>query len=122
MAMRFLFTLLLFHAVTLLSAQSEKKKTAVYKPGPTSLEPSPYTTEVYGPKIARKKSRVKAPSIETREEFEARMKRTAKAIRKREKLLKKPQYSDPLYFGHKRPPKKHKAGKLKFCKECEMRH
>jgi hypothetical protein len=27
-----------------------------------------------------------------------------------------------LYFGHKNPPKKHKAGKIRYCKECGIRH
>ena len=27
-----------------------------------------------------------------------------------------------MYFGHKRPPKKRPANKMKFCKECGIRH
>jgi hypothetical protein len=68
----------------------------------------------------RKKS--DGPTVETYEQYVARMKRTVKAIRKYDKLMRKPQYSNPMYFGHKRKPKKHKAGKLKFCKECGIRH
>jgi len=34
------------------------------------------------------------------------MKQAAKDIKKNMKILKKPQYSDKSYFGHKRPPKK----------------
>lgn len=122
--MRPLFFIFLFQVLipSFSGAQSEKKKAAVYKPGPTSLEPSPFLEEVYGPRIAKKKSKAKIPAIESREEFEMRMKRTAKMINKRERMLRKPQYSNPLYFGHKRPPKKHKAGNLKFCRECEIRH
>ncbi len=34
----------------------------------------------------------------------------------------KPQYNNPMYFGHKRPPKKNPVGKRKYCKECLMWH
>jgi len=36
--------------------------------------------------------------------------------------MKKPQYSDPTYFGHKKKPKKRPPGKKKFCKECGIYH
>lgn len=55
-------------------------------------------------------------------EFRKRMKKVAKKNRKNERLALKPQYSDALYFGHKKPPKKRKNGKKKFCKECGMTH
>ena len=45
-----------------------------------------------------------------------------KRTRKEARLKKKPQYSNPTYLGHKRKPKKHKPGKMKFCKECGMKH
>ena len=56
------------------------------------------------------------------EEFEARMREINKANKKEEKMAQKPQYSDPLYFGHKKPPKKRPLGKRKFCKVCRMKH
>lgn len=55
-------------------------------------------------------------------EFRKRMKKVSKTRKKNEKLAQKPQYSDPLYFGHKRPPKKRKLSKRKFCKECGLTH
>lgn len=55
-------------------------------------------------------------------EYEERMKAKAKEYKKLARLMKKPQYSDPSYFGHKRKPKKRPSGKRKFCKECEMTH
>lgn len=55
-------------------------------------------------------------------EFEERMKRNAKEDRKEARIMKKPQYSDPAYFGHKRKPKKRKSGKRKLCKECGIVH
>ena len=56
------------------------------------------------------------------EEYEARMKANAKKNEKMAKEMKKPQYSDPTYFGHKKKPKKRPPGKKKFCKECGMYH
>lgn len=56
------------------------------------------------------------------EEYEDRMKANAKAAKKAAKEMEKPQYSDPTYFGHKKPPKKRPPGKRKFCKECGIVH
>ncbi len=56
------------------------------------------------------------------EVFRARMKEVSKQKRKDEKSSKKPQYSDPQYFGHKKPPKKRPLGKRKFCKVCHIVH
>jgi hypothetical protein len=55
-------------------------------------------------------------------EFRKRMKSVSKKRRKELRLAEKPQYSDPLYFGHKKPPKRRKNGKKKFCKECGLVH
>jgi len=56
------------------------------------------------------------------EDYKKLMKENKKKYAKMEKDMKKPQYSDPLYFGHKKPPKKRKTGKRKFCKECSIVH
>ena len=102
-------------------AQKSNKKSKKGSPqnSSTSLEPY-YPKEQYAPKKSKKSS--KGPTYESEQAFYDRMARLEKEKRKNEKLMLKPQYSDPMYFGHKRPPKKHKAGKLKFCKECGMRH
>lgn len=55
-------------------------------------------------------------------EYEERMVANVKKYKKMARLMKKPQYSDPSYFGHKRKPKKRGPGKRKFCKECEIVH
>ena len=55
-------------------------------------------------------------------EFEERMEANAKAYKKQQKEMQKPQYSDPSYFGHKRKPKIRKFSKRKFCKECGIVH
>ncbi len=61
-------------------------------------------------------------SEQMQEEYIARMKENAKRHNKEGKMSDKPQYSDPLYFGHKKKPKKRKNGKKKFCKECGLTH
>ena len=50
------------------------------------------------------------------------MKQVAKDKKKSIKILKKPQYSDKSYFGHKRPPKKRPLSKRKLCKVCGIVH
>jgi len=56
------------------------------------------------------------------EEYHKRMEANEKKYKKMAKEMKKPQYSDPSYFGHKKKPEKRPAGKKKFCKECNMYH
>ena len=59
---------------------------------------------------------------EGKEEYEDRMKQVVKDKKKSVKILKKPQYSDKSYFGHKRPPKKRPLSKRKLCKVCGIMH
>ncbi|MCS6969161.1 MAG: hypothetical protein RMJ44_10430 [Cytophagales bacterium] len=49
---------------------------------------------------------------------EARLKERRKIAEE----MKKPQYSNKMYFGHKRPPKKRPVHKRKFCKVCGIVH
>ena len=55
-------------------------------------------------------------------EYEALMKENKKKYKKIAKGMEEPQYSDPMYFGHKKRPKKRKPGNRKFCKECGIVH
>lgn len=55
-------------------------------------------------------------------EFYARVEEAAKEKQRILKKMAAPQYSNPLYFGHKRPPKRHEAHKMRYCKECGIRH
>lgn len=97
--------------------KKEEKQTEVAQP--TSLNPS-YAQKEYAPKASRKVTR--GPTYGLQQEFYERMEELEKVRRKNEKLMEKPQYSNPLYFGHKRPPKKRKPSRMKFCKECGIRH
>ncbi|MEM7551635.1 MAG: hypothetical protein AAF363_18265 [Bacteroidota bacterium] len=55
-------------------------------------------------------------------EYVQRMRKVRKQKKKEARLSEKPQYSDPLYFGHKKKPKIRPVGKRKFCKECHIVH
>lgn len=121
----FIIILLMVCASSVSFAQSKKKpkKTESSPQRSTSLSPY-FPAEDYVPKKTTQKKKSKGSQItyNAMDEHEARMKAVVKAHRKAEKEMAKPQYSDPTYFGHKRKPKKNKPGKMKFCKECEIRH
>jgi hypothetical protein len=55
-------------------------------------------------------------------EFYARIEQVAKDKQRMLKKMAAPQYANPLYFGHKRPPKRNPLHKMKYCKECGIRH
>src|SRR5262245_43453218 len=125
--LRYLFTCVLMMALAASFAQSKKKK-AKEAEAPVSNQPSSLN-----PNYSEKKSETKyEPSKKQRpsgkvtydatEKFYDRQEAVAKQERKAEKEMEKPQYSDPLYFGHKRPPKKRPPSKMKYCKTCGIRH
>ncbi|MCK5280496.1 MAG: hypothetical protein KAQ62_15750 [Cyclobacteriaceae bacterium] len=82
------------------------------------------TYEVGSSKVKKKKVKysISKDFDKKIEEYEKRMEDNAKKNQKIAKEMKKPQYSDPTYFGHKKKPKKRPPGKKKFCKECGMYH
>jgi hypothetical protein len=113
-----LFVLLVFTSF----GQSRKERRAeAAQQGPTSLDPLP-KEQRHLPKKARKRVETKGPTYNSEKEYYERVEAFAKTRRKNEKMLMTPQYSDPSYFGHKRPPKKRPPHKMKFCKECGIRH
>lgn len=105
------------------TSRKEKKAAAEQAKStqPTSLDPSREKQKAE-PEHAKKRSRVSGPTFNGEKDFQARMNDVAKANRKQEKMMAKPQYSDPSYFGHKHRPKRHSPDKIKFCKECGLRH
>lgn len=118
-----LITFLLLCAYTASFSQSKKKqKPKSDQQQSTSLSPY-FPSEDYEPvNKGKSKSKSRKATYNAMDQHEARMKQVVKDHRKAEKELAKPQYSDPTYFGHKRKPKKRNPGKMKFCKECEIRH
>lgn len=106
-------------------AQFKKKKkqteaAEMTRQQPNSLDPTSSTRKEYAPKASRKST--KGPTYGLEQQYYDRMEAVAKERRKTERIMEKPQYSDPSYFGHKRPPKKRKPSKMKFCQECGIRH
>ena len=70
----------------------------------------------------KKKSKGMETTYDARNDFYDRQEALNKQRIKNEKNGDSPQYSDPQYFGHKRPPRKRPANKMKFCKVCGIRH
>lgn len=127
--MQQLLILLLLAATLSCAAQAQSgkqkktktKETTLQNEGPTTLDPF-YQPKNAAPVRTKNKGKGKGPTYDSQKEFDDRMAARAKTNRKNERLFSKPQYSDPSYFGHKRPPKKRAPGKMKFCKECGLRH
>ncbi|MBK5278049.1 MAG: hypothetical protein JJE09_04205 [Bacteroidia bacterium] len=89
---------------------------------PTSMEPVFPKTD-YAPKVkAKKKPKKAGATYDARNNFYDRKEAQDKQRIKSEKSGSKPQYSDPEYFGHKRPPRKRATNKMKYCKVCGIRH
>ena len=70
----------------------------------------------------KKKTDTRKLPYEQKAEFEKRMNAVAKQKAEEARMASKPEYSNKFYFGHKRPPKKRKVGKKKYCKICEFAH
>jgi len=123
--MRVLLIILFSFLVTSLSAQDDDKRSNSFEPF------TPKTTKAKQKQLKEKTTRKKRflnlrlfnkRMDKKKEEFYDRMEANAKRRKKMAKEMKKPQYSDPMYFGHKRKPKKRSPGKRKFCKECGIVH
>ena len=92
----------------------------------TRSEKNPYSNDIKNYKIKKEKKNI-FPILRRKEktEIEEFRRRVQKAYRENEKIsreLEKPRYANPLYFGHRRPPKKRPLGKQKFCKTCRIKH
>ena len=122
------FSLLLLVSTALWAQATVKKLDKKQRENQTQeLSSTPYSpSESQAPEQAKSKKRKGKKSINAYDqlvvEYEERMEENVKKYNKAAKELRKPQYSDPSYFGHKRKPKKRPPGKKKFCKECQMRH
>lgn len=126
MIIRYSLLVMLVGLTTLAFGQGKKKKQD--EPAPTSQQPSslsPNSTP-QAQQLTKTKAKSKSPKLEVTYDAERKYYQRAKEVSKErvkaEKESQKPQYSDPMYFGHKKPPKKRPLGKQKFCKECGMKH
>ena len=108
--------------------QTDKKKATSQSDLSNSFEPYSSSERSFAEKEVKKSKRAnfrKAyfKSLDQKKiDFQKRMVANAKYKKKVAKEMKKPQYSNPLYFGHKRKPKKRPVGKRKLCKECGIVH
>jgi hypothetical protein len=126
------FLLLSLAAITTFGQTTTKKNTGKKKASTqdNAFSPSEEGSAVVAPNKKSKKAKKKKSAHEQYEitmeqkvlEFQDRMEANAKAYKKQQKEMQKPQYSDPSYFGHKRKPKIRKVSKRKFCKECGIVH
>jgi hypothetical protein len=115
MVSRKFLLVILFCGVSILAAGQAKSADQ-----PTSMEPVFPKTD-FAPK-AKKKSKKRGPTYDAKNDFYDRQESKEKNRIKRERKGSNPQYADPEYFGHKRPPRKRAANKMKYCKVCGIRH
>lgn len=107
-------------------SQARKKKKGSEPPAPgyatvpSSLDPGSSSESV--PRQIRKRKVSSRTTFDQQQEYYNRVVAVAKAREKAAKVMAKPQYSDPMYFGHKKKPKKRPAHKMRLCKECGIRH
>ena len=117
---KFLFLSILFFFMAVYGANEAKAQST--REVETRSEFGAYNAKASKKKKGKKSEMKLKTYAETQAEFQQRMKQVAKEHRKRDKEMKKPQYSDPTYFGHKKPPKIRPVGKRKMCKECGIVH
>jgi len=119
------FTIILLLALVVSAAahgqSSKKKKKATVQQRSSNMH-EPYYQPNISPKKSTKHRDAGGPTYDSQQEFYARVTEVQKKREKTEKLMEKPQYSDPMYFGHKHRPKKRAPSKMKFCKVCGIRH
>lgn len=117
MYLRFTFILFLITITSAAWSQSSKENSS------RDID----ATEAYYPQ--RKYAPEKETSItgitatyNAEKKYQKQLAEVAKQKRRAERELMKPHNTNPLYFGHKFKPKKHKPGKMKYCKVCGIRH
>lgn len=123
-----LIALLLVTTVSFAQLSRKEKKAARRNTPidqPTTLDPANSSPD-YSSKSTKhskaRKSKGSGPTYNSLKEYDDRMDARAKTYRKNEKNLSTEQYVNPMYFGHKKPPKKRPVNKMKYCKVCGIRH
>jgi len=127
--MKLLLSILLFTiALTSYAQELTRKEKKAARKGtavePSTLNPGAEDIGFDAPAVKERKQKRKSGGVtyNAQKEYEERMSALAKTYRYNERMLMKPQYANPAYFGHKRKPKRHAPGKIKYCKECGIRH
>ena len=122
MSLRIVFILISLLLAGSSFAQSKRKqKKEEESQQSTTIEPF-YPQKEFTPKRNKTSSSAKITYTNAEEEFYERMSELQKTRKKNEKMMEDPQYSNYAYFGHKHIPKRHKPGKMKYCKVCGIRH
>lgn len=120
--MFFRIAIFILFCFSFITASAQKKKSSGE---PNSFDPK-VVDERYVPEKSKKKRKDKfGRTYEARNEFHDRIEKNWKEREKREKNVsgeRKPDKSQPPYFGHKRPPKIRPSGKQKMCKVCHIKH
>lgn len=112
-----LLVLFVFVAISFSGFSQNTRNVESYKPKQPVYQSAKQEKKGFFSFLKRKKS--KKTEVE---QFRDRVSAVYKQRAKEEKKADKPQYTDSTYFGHKRPPKKRKPGKQKFCKVCRIKH
>ena len=116
--MKYLLTVLLLSTLSSMKAQDRMVQE-------NSLRPSAVQSAFPSKKeiaMREKVARTPKTTVDLQKEYYERVEAVMKARKKMARQMQKPQYADPLYFGHKRKPKKHSPRNMRFCKECGIRH
>lgn len=89
---------------------------------PTSREPGT-KQGVHSPRHAKAVKKKKQKVQHTAQyEFYERVEQAAKEKQRILKYLSRPQFSDHRHLGHKKIPRKRPPHKMRYCRECGIRH
>jgi len=120
---------LLFVTTSSFAQLSRKEKKAARKgtpvDQPTTRDPvdsSPDYSTKHDKQTKAKKKKGTGATHNSLNEYDDRLDARAKTYRKNEKNMSNEQYVNPMYFGHKKPPKKRPAHKMRLCRVCGIRH
>ena len=111
-----------FCAYLLISFQSFAQSKEQSSMLPTSLAPTSARKEYPTHRIKATKFKKSKVQHTARYEYYERVEKAAKEKQKILRKLAKPQYSNPAHFGHKCLPKKRSYWRMRYCKECGIRH
>lgn len=97
---------------------------AVAQATPNSREPAKKVVKEYAAPSARKNKKWRRAKVEHTAlyEFYDRVEKAAREKKRLLRILSKPQYANPRYFGHKRIPKRRPSYEMRYCNECGIRH
>lgn len=109
--------------VSIAYGQSKEEFTGPFPKAPETIQQPVHKRGIFSPRRPRvfkpKKQNVRHTA---QYEFYERVEQAAKDRQRLLRKLSKPQYSNFLYYGHRRKPKIHSPEKMRYCNECGIRH